>query len=396
MKAPFPRVPLRCILRRSEDPVAIEPDVIYNQVTVRLFHRGVVLRGKQAGSEIRTTRQWRIRAGQLLLSRIDARNGAIGLVPPELNGAIVTNDFWAFDVDRDAADPGFLDAYFGTREFVEACKRASEGTTNRVRLQPKRFLDVEVPLPLLGEQRRIVARVEELVKEIQEARKARHDGLEKASEIFRSIIRQRYRALLSQRNGVPMAALVTVIGGGTPSKSNPLFWEGDVPWVSPKDMKIFRLANAQDHISESAIQQSATNLIEPGAVLVVIRGMILVHSFPVAVAKVPLTINQDMKALVPRPGIDPDFLAYMIRGAEQDVLGMVERSSHDTRRLAIGDLLSVHIPVIEDSGEQHGVVAHLDELSSKCEAIGWLHAETCTELDSLLPAVLRKVFDGGV
>ena len=94
----YQRQPLSRVLKRMQHAVEINPEEIYKQVTVRLFHKGVVLRGVQEGATIRTTRQWRIRTGQVLLSRIDARNGAIGLVPSELDGAIVTNDFWAFEV----------------------------------------------------------------------------------------------------------------------------------------------------------------------------------------------------------------------------------------------------------------------------------------------------------
>ena len=168
-------------LEEVQDPVEIRPDETYKQVTVRLFHNGVILRGEQPGAAIRTTRQWRVKEGQVLLSRIDARNGAIGLVPPQLDGAIVTNDFWAFEVHLAEVDPRFLDFYFGTREFVEACQRASEGTTNRVRLQPDRFLRIEIPLPPLPEQRRIVTRIEELSAKIEEARELRERAIEEAT-----------------------------------------------------------------------------------------------------------------------------------------------------------------------------------------------------------------------
>ncbi len=150
---------------------------------MRLFHKGVILRRLQQGGAI-TSRQWRVRAGQVLLSRIDARNGAIGLIPAELDGAIVTNDFWAFDVDPKIAEPQFLDLYFGTPQFVEACKRASEGTTNRVRLQPNRFLEIQVPLPPISEQRRLVARIEEFSAKIEEAHTMRHQSIRELENLL--------------------------------------------------------------------------------------------------------------------------------------------------------------------------------------------------------------------
>ena len=98
-------------------------------------------------------------------------------------------------------------------------------------------------------------------------------------------------------------------GGGTPSKARDDFWNGSIPWVSPKGMKVDYLSDAQLSITEAAIAHSAANLIEPDSVLFVVRGMILAHSFPIAVTRVPLAINQDMKALVPKkPDMAPILL----------------------------------------------------------------------------------------
>src|SRR5207247_8654970 len=133
----------------------------------------VVQRGILSGAEIASTRQMVARRGQFILSRIDARNGALGIVPPELDEAIVTNDFPVFNVVEDRLLPTYLGWMCRTASFVEECKRASEGTTNRVRLQEERFLAREIPLPPLPEQRRIVARIEELAAQIHEARNLR-------------------------------------------------------------------------------------------------------------------------------------------------------------------------------------------------------------------------------
>jgi type I restriction enzyme S subunit len=186
--SPYPTKPLGTVLSRAKDTVVIDPQETYKQVTVRLFHNGVILRGQKLGSEIRTSRQWLVHQGQVLLSRIDARNGAIGTVPPELEGAIVTNDFWAFNVNVDFAEPAFLDAYFGTPAFVDACNVASEGTTNRVRLQPVRFLDIRVPLPPLDEQRRIISRISNLELKIAEANRLQEAVIEQMDALCRSLI----------------------------------------------------------------------------------------------------------------------------------------------------------------------------------------------------------------
>jgi type I restriction enzyme, S subunit len=122
------------VLRRSEESADILPETMYREVTVKLWGKGVVLRGTALGASIAASRRFVARAQQFVLSRIDARNGAFGLVPLELDGAIVTNDFPVFDLDKARLLPQFLGWMSRTAGFVDMCKRASEGTTNRVRL----------------------------------------------------------------------------------------------------------------------------------------------------------------------------------------------------------------------------------------------------------------------
>src|SRR5690242_2326212 len=94
------------------------------------------------------------------------------------------------------------------------------------------------------------------------------------------------------------------VGGGTPSKFNPAYWQGGtIPWVSPKDMKHHIIRGAEDKITEVAAAESTARIVPPGSVLVVTRSGILRHSLPVAVAATHVAINQDLKALLPATGI---------------------------------------------------------------------------------------------
>jgi type I restriction enzyme S subunit len=163
-------VPLGEVLTRSDEWVPIQADETYREVTVRLWGKGVTLRRECLGSEIKSDHRLRVRPDQFIASRIDARNGAFGLIPPELDGAVVTNDFPVFAVNPTRLLPQYLGWMSRTHGFIEMCTAASEGTTNRVRLKEDRFLAERVPLPPLPEQRRIVARIEALAAKIAEAR----------------------------------------------------------------------------------------------------------------------------------------------------------------------------------------------------------------------------------
>src|SRR5439155_12503083 len=143
------------VLRRSEETIELQPDRKYREIVVRWWGKGVVLRREVTGLEIAATRRFVAHEGQFIISRIDARKGAIAIVTKEMDGAIVTNDVPVFDCDAHRLLPSYLELLSHTAAFVEECERASEGTTNRVRLQEDKFLARQILLPTLAEQRRV-------------------------------------------------------------------------------------------------------------------------------------------------------------------------------------------------------------------------------------------------
>jgi type I restriction enzyme S subunit len=109
-------------------------------------------------------------------------------------------------------------------------------------------------------------------------------------------------------------------GGGTPSKANKNYWCGQIPWVSPKDMKVEYISKTQDSISMEAILGSSTNLVEKGSLLIVVRSGILQHTLPVAIANCDLTINQDMKALTLSSGFCALYVYHYLLANNHNVL----------------------------------------------------------------------------
>jgi type I restriction enzyme S subunit len=142
-------------------------------------------------------------------------------------------------------------------------------------------------------------------------------------------------------------------------------------------------------ITKAAIAGSAVNLIEPESVLFVVRGMILAHSFPVAISRVPLTINQDMKALVLKNPAMAEYLLRALKGLKPEMLARVQRSSHGTCRIEGTDYGDFLVP-IPPLAEQHRIVAKVDALMALCDR---LEASLATADDTrrrLLEALLAE------
>ncbi|WP_085578381.1 MULTISPECIES: restriction endonuclease subunit S [unclassified Pseudomonas] len=165
----------------------------------------------------------------------------------------------------------------------------------------------------------------------------------------------------------PLGQLGEIIGGSTPSKANAEFWSGDIPWVSPKDMKRPLIQDSEDHISAKALAETSLRSVPPKSLLMVVRGMILAHSFPVAITAREVTINQDMKALVP-PAEISDYLLMYLQAAKGLMVGLVDRSSHGTCKL-ISEKLWSHIVSLPPLDEQHRIVKKVAQLMTLCDQL---------------------------
>jgi type I restriction enzyme S subunit len=376
----WPLVPLGEVLTKSEDWVALEPERQYNEVTIRLWGKGVVLRRQVIGAEIASSRRLRVQANQFILSRIDARNGAIGLVPESLDGAVVSTDFPTFALNADRVFSPYIGWMSRTPAFVEICKQASEGTTNRVRLQEDRFLQKEIPLPPLPEQRRIVARIESLAAKIDEARGLR------------------------QQISVQVAALVTSVHAklsGNRTKKLGGILKLDEDQVSVSAIEQYPQVGIKSFggglFTKSAVAGAQTtyksfNRLYEGALVL---SQVKAWEGAVAVCERELTgwfVSPEYRTFRCISGEAlPGYLSTLVRTewfwsklshATRGVGARRERTRPD-RFLTI----ELPMPTVEQQEEGEVVFAKLDTLKP-------LQSDTAAELAALPPSILDKAFKG--
>ena len=155
-----------------------------------------------------------------------------------------------------------------------------------------------------------------------------------------------------------VGALVTVRGGGTPKRDVDSYFQGHIPWVTPKDMKSWEIADAQIRITDEAVANSAANMVPPGSVLLVVRSGVLKHTAPVAVSRVPVAINQDMKALICGQDVLPEYLARFLKHQEPEILSWVRATTADNYPIDKLKDLEIPLPPLD---EQRRIAAILDQ-----------------------------------
>ena len=175
MRKGWSKVAICEVLNSRKESCILNPEEEYKEITVSLWGKGVRLRRNVLGSAISATRRNVARSGDFIISMIDARHGAYGFIPESLDGGVVTNDFPLFGMVAETVTPRWLYWVSKSQFFVELCRAASEGTTNRVRLKEAKFTALEIPLPPMSEQQRIVAHLDAIETRLSRVQKLREE-----------------------------------------------------------------------------------------------------------------------------------------------------------------------------------------------------------------------------
>ena len=185
---------------------------------------------------------------------------------------------------------------------------------------------------------------------------------------------------------MPFGSCGQWFSGGTPSKAIRRFWGGGVPWVCPKDMKQFELHQSIDTITGDAVAAGA-RLMPTGTVFIVIRGMILAHTFPVGVSTTEVAFNQDVKAIVPKQGLMGRYLAYWLSSHSHQFLKLATTATHGTKRFDMDELQAALVGVPLPNEQKH-IVRIFDEQQSVIERLQGLTAKLQAEKRGLMKDLL--------
>jgi type I restriction enzyme, S subunit len=238
MKTPWPMVRLEKLLIHDDRYMEPEPR-IYAKLSVKLYGRGVVLDAPADGATLRMRRHQLARAGQVILSEIWGKKGAIGFVPPDGDGALWTSHFFLFDVRDELLDPDWLGLIFRANYLEEQLSVYAKGTTGYAAVRPKMLLTCEIPLPPLAEQRRLVARIEGLAAHIHEAQDLRSEAAEQTEGLFQASIEMTYRGLRDRLGSLCLADVCETITDG--DHNTPAFTDTGVRFIFVGNVSTGRL-----------------------------------------------------------------------------------------------------------------------------------------------------------
>jgi len=397
MSAEWPNVPLREVLtERQETP----PDyaLISGEISVIAkigFNDGKI----QLRNDGKTkTKMILVRPGDLVISGINAAKGAVSFYGEENADPIAaTIHYSSYIPDKTKIDIKYLWWLLRSNKFRDLLLEYVPGGI-KTEIKAKRFLPVPIPLPPLDEQRRTVARIEELAARIEEAQDLRRRAAEEAEMLLNSKLSSIFKRFVQQNGLSKLGDLIVKAGYGTSTKCQYETVENSVPVlripniasekIDFSDMKYGVLGDKELKkvlVSEDDLLVVRTNgsadLVGRCAVVSELLG-------PTAFASYLIRIRCDPEVIYPY------YLQLMLKHLRTEgKLFNFARTTAGQYNVSLGRLREAEIPV-PPLDEQRRIVARLDELQAQVDRLKKHQVRTAEELDALLPAVLDRAFRG--
>jgi type I restriction enzyme S subunit len=288
-----------------------------------------------------------------------------------------TNQAIAFlKCNRDLIEPRY--AFFLLLHERNRFLRAGRGGTQQ-NISQEFLKAYEVELPDLAEQRRIL----ECLEQADALRRAKRFALDRSTGFLSAVFRRQFGSNLDSGPFKLLGEVARITGGGTPSRSRPDYFEGSIPWLTPKDMRSDYIWHTEEHITEGAIRDSATKLVPAESILVVVKSKVLMHRLPVAIAKVPLCHGQDIKSIQCSSLFHNEYVAFTLRAHERRLIEIARGANTEGLNLAMLE----ELPIPEVAYEEQLRFVSLVERWSQINAS---QREELANSQGLFEALLRR------
>lgn len=282
-------------------------------------------------------------------------------------------------------DPHFLTYLHFHLYSIRLNVRSIKQTTGIQNLDSSAYLSESVPLPPLSEQAAIVRYLDYMDRRTRKFIHAKQKLIKLLEEQKQAIIHHAVTRGLDPNvplkpsgvewlGDVPehwevrkLKFIMNFFGGGTPSKAESTYWNGSIPWVSPKDMKTEVIYDSEDHITEIAVTESSTKIVPIGSILIVVRSGILQRTIPIALCGREVALNQDMKALCPKYCISAPYFIFFVRGCENVLLSEWTKQGATVESIEHEFFANSLIP-IPPKAEQLAITKQLDKTTATINA----------------------------
>ena len=300
----------------------------------------------------------RCRKGQVLFGKRRAYQRKVAVAEFD---ALVSGDIYVFQAKEELLEPKLLPFLCMSERYLQFAVETSAGSLSP-RTNWSHLAEFEFALPPLGQQRRIA----ELLWAMDETLEG-YRAVGSANQTAQVRLREaHFESAVQESATISVTDAGKWVTGNTPSRQDPSNWVGSFPWVSPKDMKVDVLHDTEDHLSEQGV--GLATVVPSESLMIVVRGMILAHTFPVCMTARDMAFNQDMKTLIPNDRFKVEYIFHWFKWLSKPILGKTSTTSHGTKRLMMEDFAGFPLPLVTLE-EQKRFIARMKQFDEVSQAL---------------------------
>lgn len=391
MSTAWPSVSLGELIRLERRPVEVIADRDYQEIGTYSYGRGIFHKRPRSGLEVGDKDLFLMKEGDLILQITFAWEGAIALCSKAEDGLYGSVRYPTYRVDESRCFAPFLVKYLCTRQGLDQIGRICPGSAGRNRvLALKRLPEISVPLPPPDEQRRIVARIEELTAKVEEAGRLREKSARETDACFLKQLEVRRHALSASHPTRLLGQTTKVTSGGTPAREIEAYWGGDIPWIKTGELLDADIFQASEHLTNQGLENSSAKLFPPDTILIALYGQGQTRG-RTGRLRIHAATNQACCAILPSDRLAPGYIQWWFRSLYSELREKSQGGAQPNWNGGMIKDLPIAIPPL---ALQIDVATELDALQAKVASVKALQAETAAELDAMLPAILDKAFKG--
>jgi restriction endonuclease S subunit len=393
-KHKFPLVKLQKVISQRKHFFTIDDETDYKRCKVQLYAKGVVLRDVVKGEYIKTKKQQACKTDDFLVAEIDAKVGGYGIVPSELENAVVSNHYYLYEIDKAQLLPEFLGLYAKTTEFAKQVK--ASGSTNYAAIRPAQVLAYEIPLPPLATQialiaaynaqmlqaEKFAAKADELEREgetyllkelgIEIQRAEKKSGLQitnfkKIEKWGVSFLLGKTKVTRTKFEAKKISELCKIGSGGTPSRTNSDYFGGDILWVKSTEVVNDVIFDTEEKITSSGLRNSSAKIYPANSLIIAMYGQGATRARTAKLATEAAT-NQACAVLsdIDNDKIETDFLWLYLQGEYERLR---ELASGNNQPNLNAQMIADYTVVLPPKKIQKEIIEHLNSIKVEVKKI---------------------------
>ena len=375
----------------SRKTVEPKPDEKYNYIALENIESNtgrVINNIPTQGSEISSTKVG-FKKGMVLYGKL--RPYLNKVIVAKKNG-IATTEIIPFECSE-AINADFLAYFLRSQYFVDLAMNNCSGA-RMPRATTKLFTKIaKIPLTSIDEQKRIVEKLDKIFTRIDIVIKHFQESVALVDALFKSTLSSLVCNESTQNEKLSLEELGSFSGGGTPSKSKSEFWNGEILWVTPKDMKLPVITDSKLKITAEGVSGSSAKFIPARSILIVARSGILQHTLPVCINDTECTVNQDIKVFIPANKVCTEYVQYMLKGHESFILSELVKGGVTVESLKFKEFQNFKFPVPSLTVQQE-IIKKLTSVSRLTDPLTTELNEKINYLKKLKASILDSAFKG--